>query len=126
MGGSNSGEAVVTAGTREQSRDSMMMSGTVRRAGSNAPAVAMRVRNISSGGMMGEAEITLSVGETVELSLKSIGQITGTVAWADDDRIGIAFAVPVDRLRVRRNVTVNVDRAVPAQPSSRRPGLRTA
>lgn len=126
MDGSNGADAVKTPGTRAQSRDSMMMSATIRRSAGDAPAVPMRVRNISSGGMMGEADIVLAAGDAVELSLKTVGQIEGIVAWADDDRVGIAFKVPVDRLRARRSVAVKATRPASAPPQGRRPGLRTA
>ncbi len=120
------GETAKAAGARAQARDSMMMSATIRRAGSDAPALPMRVRNISSGGLMGEVDLVLAAGESVELSLKTVGQIQGTVAWADDGRIGIAFAVPVDRLRARRSIPVTPARPAPGQQQARRPGLRTA
>ena len=126
MSDSDGDETVKVPGSRAQSRDSMMMSATIRRTRGDAPAVPMRVRNISSGGLMGEVDLALATGELVELSLKSVGQIEGIVAWADEGRIGIAFAVPVDRLRVRRSVPVNAARPAPAAPRSRRPGLRTA
>ena len=123
MDGAAGGRTVKTPGTRAQSRDSMMMSATIRRG--TADAVPMRVRNLSAGGMMGEAEIVLEAGETVELTLRTVGAVQGVVAWADDERIGIAFKTPIDRLRVRRTVPLKT-RQDQVGPQSRRPGLRTA
>ena len=62
MDSSGGGETVKTPGTRGQSRDSMMMSATVRRASGGATPMPMRVRNISSGGLMGEVDLVLAIG----------------------------------------------------------------
>lgn len=117
------------AGERSQPRDSMLLHATVRRAGADETdaetGAPIRIRNLSAGGLMGEADLALARGEHVEVMLRNVGAVPGIVAWSVDGKVGIAFTTPVDRLRVRRAVTINPDRPTPMTPQSRRPGLRT-
>jgi hypothetical protein len=63
--------------------------------------VAVKVRNLSPGGMMAECPSGFVRGETVQADLRGIGTVTGKVAWTASGRIGIQFDEPVDHRRAR-------------------------
>lgn len=56
----------------------------------------IRVRNLSAGGMMGEGDISVDRGSQLKLVMPNIGLVSGTVAWIQDDRFGVAFADDID------------------------------
>ena len=56
----------------------------------------VRIRNISSGGLMAEAPVRAARGEPVEIQLKNVGWVSGKVAWIAESRFGIAFDYPID------------------------------
>lgn len=56
----------------------------------------IRVRNLSPGGMMGEGDIAVDRGSQLRLVMPNIGLVSGTVAWVQDDRFGVAFADDID------------------------------
>lgn len=61
------------------------------------------IRNISHGGLMLRVFADRQVGERVTVELKSDCVVSGTVAWARDENVGVTFAEPVDALEVLRN-----------------------
>jgi hypothetical protein len=74
----------------------------------------VRVRNLSSGGMMAEASIQAIRGATVEVQLKNLGWVTGKVAWIAESRFGIAFDYPIDPKSARQSVGSGaIDESVP-------------
>ena len=91
---------------REQNRDSLLLKAFLR-----FPALKeegeVRIRNLSAGGMMAETAVRVTRGEVVEINLRSIGWITGHVAWATEGRMGIAFDHPIDPKDVRTPVGPN-------------------
>lgn len=54
-------------------------------------AFECQIRNISLGGAKLDAGLPLPPGTKFKLRLDRIGEVTGTVAWADDDLLGIRF-----------------------------------
>jgi len=56
----------------------------------------VRIRNLSAGGLMAEAPLRVARGEAVEIRLRSIGWISGHVAWVTEGRLGIAFDHPIN------------------------------
>ena len=64
----------------------------------------VRIRNLSAGGLMAEVPVRVSRGEPVEINLRSIGWITGHVAWVTEGRIGIAFDHPINPKDARKPV----------------------
>ncbi len=56
----------------------------------------IKVRNLSSGGMMGAGEARVVRGSRVTVSLRGVEPVNGTVAWVQGDRFGVAFDVEVD------------------------------
>ena len=88
---------------RSEARDSMFLMAVMRRPGGEN--VNVKVRNLSSGGMMAECPISFSRGEAIEAELRGIGCVKGAVAWTAGGRVGVAFAAPVDHRLARKPLT---------------------
>ena len=56
----------------------------------------IKVRNLSSGGMMGEGAVRVERGAVVAVNIRNIGWTDGVVAWVQDSRFGIAFRDEID------------------------------
>lgn len=81
--------------TRSVSRDSLFLLANVR-VEQKDEQHRVRVRNLSDGGMMGEGNIRINRGNRVEVELRNIGIVMGSVAWVQDQRFGVAFDEEVD------------------------------
>lgn len=56
------------------------------------PAIhRIKVRNLSSRGLMGEAPMAVSSGTRLVVSLADVGEVSGTIVWVQDPRFGMAF-----------------------------------
>lgn len=102
---------------RHISRDSLFVMADLRIDGVPGEH-RVKVRNLSSGGMMGEGSVRVARGARLSVNLRNIGWIRGTVAWVQDSRFGIAFEDDIDPLDVRAPVT-NDD----SRPAINRPWL---
>jgi hypothetical protein len=80
---------------RGNNRDSLLVKAVLRFPQSGDER-EVRVRNISSGGLMAEAPLRSPRGDSVEVNLRNIGWVTGKVAWIAESRFGIAFDYPID------------------------------
>ena len=80
---------------RQIGRDSLFLMAEVRIDGGDEEH-RIKVRNLSSGGMMGEGPVRVARGASVEVNIRNIGWIEGTVAWVQDDRFGVAFLDDID------------------------------
>ena len=80
---------------REQNRDSLFVKAVLRFPASGEEK-EVRVRNISSGGLMAEAPLRTPRGDPLEVHLRNIGWVSGKVAWVAESRFGIAFDYPID------------------------------
>ena len=87
--------------TRSDARDSLFLLAEVR-VEQQADSHKVRVRNLSDGGMMGEGSLRVMRGHRVTLQLRNIGTISGTVAWVQDNRFGVAFDEEIDSQLARR------------------------
>ena len=98
--------------TRSDSRDSLFLLAhvTVEQEGE---AHRVRVRNLSDGGMMAEGAVRVQRGNRLEIELRNIGKVSGSVAWVQDDRFGIAFDEEIDSARARAKP--DPDTAPPAE-----------
>jgi PilZ domain len=114
--------------TRDKSRESIFL-GAVISLGNQRQSLNVRVRNISSGGMMIDLAGPQPKGLAVVAEMKGIGEIRGRIAWSTENRAGIAFDRTVDPKLARHTPA-----AAPAAPfyakpvlshgdTSRRPGL---
>ncbi|MFN4020680.1 MAG: PilZ domain-containing protein [Erythrobacter sp.] len=87
--------------TRSVARDSLFLLADIRiEQGTDAHRV--RVRNLSDGGMMAEGNLRVKRGNRVDVELRNIGSIAGSVAWVQDNRFGIAFDEEIDSQLARR------------------------
>lgn len=85
---------------RNISRDSLFILAELRVEGGEDEH-RVKVRNLSAGGMMAEGSLKVVRGERVEVNLRNVGWVAGTVAWVQDNRFGVAFADDVDPAVIR-------------------------
>lgn len=89
--------------TRDVERDSLfLMTDLVCETGE--PAVRVKVRNLSAGGMMVEGDIRLRRGARIAAELRNIGPVAGTVVWALGRRVGVTFDEAIDPKLARTQV----------------------
>ncbi len=86
--------------TRNISRDSLFLLADLRLEGVQSQ-YRVKVRNLSGGGMMAEGVMPVVPGNRLQISLRNIGWIGGTVAWVQDNCFGIAFDREIDPKLVR-------------------------
>ena len=118
-------EPVAAAHQRLANRDSMFLQARIVRRG--CPDLTLRVRNLSSGGMMAETGDAFAVGDAVQVELRTIGLIEARVAWVRSSRIGIAFDRPVDPKLARKAPPQSPGAGlmlVPKVQASKRPAVR--
>lgn len=51
----------------------------------------VKVRNLSSLGMMGEGGPRVVRGSRLTIDLRDVGAVRGSVVWVQNDRFGVAF-----------------------------------
>jgi len=56
----------------------------------------IKVRNLSSGGMMGEGPVQVVRGAVVAVRIRNVGWVEGSVAWVHGNRFGVAFRDEID------------------------------
>jgi hypothetical protein len=56
----------------------------------------VKVRNLSSRGLMGEGSVKVVPGTRLIIKLRNIGAVAASVAWVQDQRFGIAFDEEID------------------------------
>lgn len=87
--------------TRSVMRDSLFLLADIR-IEQASQVHRVRVRNLSDGGMMAEGNLKVQRGHRVEVELRNIGAVAGSVAWVQDNRFGIAFDEEIDSQKARR------------------------
>ena len=97
-----------TSENRQVDRDSLFLMADLRVPGEDGEH-RIKVRNLSSGGMMGEGRVRVVRGIMVEVSIRNIGWVEGVIAWVQDDRFGVAFRQEIDPKRAREPVAAKVD-----------------
>lgn len=85
---------------RQIARDSLFVMADLRLIGDDNE-YRIRVRNLSSGGLMAEGGPRVARGQTVALNVRNLGWIDGSVAWVQGSRYGIAFCEEIDPRIVR-------------------------
>ncbi|NML04773.1 PilZ domain-containing protein [Sphingomonas sp. G-3-2-10] len=90
------------AGQRNGARDSLMLTAQFRIVGK--PDATVRVRNLSSGGMMAEYAEPIAVGTLLDVEVRGVGWIGGRIAWAAEGRVGVAFDREIDPMAARKPV----------------------
>lgn len=86
--------------TRSLKRDSLFLSAELTLA-EGADPVRVKVRNLSDGGMMAEADISIERGARLGVELRNVGHVKGSVAWVQGNRFGIVFDREIDSKKVR-------------------------
>jgi hypothetical protein len=111
--------------TRDKSRESIFL-GAVVSLGNQRQSHNVRVRNISSGGMMVDLAGPQPKGLAVTAEMKGIGEVRGRIAWSTENRAGIAFDRVVDPKLARHTPAPAPSAPSYARPPidlTRRPGL---
>ncbi len=111
--------------TRDKSRESIFL-GAVISLGNQRQSLNVRVRNISSGGMMIDLAGPQPKGLAVVAEMKGIGEVRGRIAWSTENRTGIAFDKMVDPKLARHTPAPPPSAPSYARPivdQTRRPGL---
>ena len=116
--GPKSVDEEVAALSRGAERDSLFLQAGLIVPGSPDP-VTVRVRNLSPGGMLAEANVKVAQGAAVEVDLRNVGPVAGRVIWVGEGKFGLAFDRQVDPQAVRRQVVSQSD----LPPHLRRTGL---
>jgi hypothetical protein len=88
---------------RNDSRDSLLLVAQFRVAGQSG-TTQVRVRNLSTGGLMADVPKTIDVDTIVEVDVRGIGWVTGRIAWVAAGRAGVAFDRPIDPQAARKPV----------------------
>ena len=104
-------------GQRAGARDSLLLAAQFRIA--DKPETQVRVRNLSSGGLMAEVAQPIPQGTPVEVEVRGVGWITGRIAWCTEGRVGVAFDREIDPMLARKPVGQG-----PKTPSFVKPLLR--
>ena len=89
-------------GQRAGARDSLMLTALFRMEGK--PEIQVRVRNLSSGGLMAEHATPIPGGTPVEVEVRGVGWISGRIAWSAEGRVGVAFDHDIDPMLARKPV----------------------
>ncbi len=90
---------------RQLSRDSLFLMADLRLRGSDV-VHRVKVRNLSSGGMMAEGPLKTVRGTLVEVQIRNIGWVEGAIAWVQGDRYGIAFSEDIDPVVARAPIVI--------------------
>lgn len=98
----------VSALSRGADRDSLFMQAGLTIPGHAAPVV-VRVRNLSSGGMLAESAARVTEGAAVEVDLRNVGPVPGRIVWVGEGKFGVAFDRAVNPQAVRRQVVQKQD-----------------
>jgi hypothetical protein len=99
-----------------------MLSATVRH--EHSGEFTARVRNISAGGVKIDCPRGLPGGTPVEVTLRGVGLVRGTVAWSAGGFVGIRFDSTIDPKLTMPQVTVRAPAAPVLRPEFKRPGLK--
>jgi hypothetical protein len=95
---------------RQIGRDSLFVLAELRIDGQEGEQ-RIRVRNLSSGGLMAEGPCKVQRGQLVWINLRNLGWSEGSVAWVQDSRFGIAFRDEIDPRIARAPVSGAADPA---------------
>lgn len=100
------GTAGEAAAQRNDARDSLLLVARFRVEGS-AETTQVRVRNLSSGGLMADVPKPIDIGTMVEIEVRGVGWVNGRIAWVAAGRAGVAFDHPIDPQSARKPVVAS-------------------
>lgn len=87
--------------TRQLSRNSFLLVADAEYENSRC---RLKVRNLSSAGMMAEGDVSVERGDQLKISLRNIGVVNASVVWVEGNRFGLAFAREIDPQLARKPV----------------------
>ncbi len=93
---------------RQIPRDSLFLMADLRIGGLEGEH-RIKVRNLSAGGMMGEGPVRVVRGSVVEVNIRNLGWVEGSVAWVHDHRFGVAFHEDIDPKLAREPIRSGED-----------------
>lgn len=64
----------------------------------------VKVRNLSSGGMMVESDLEVMQGQRIMIDLRNIGPVRGQIAWVRNAKFGVAFDRSINPKLARKPV----------------------
>ena len=96
---------------RQIARDSLFVMAEMR-LDDSGDLHRIKVRNLSSGGMMGEGAERVFRGAQVWINVRNVGWVEGTVAWIQDNRFGVAFREEIDPRSARAQISAKEDPAL--------------
>lgn len=64
----------------------------------------VKVRNLSSGGMMVESDMEVEQGQRIVVDLRNIGLVRGQIAWVRSEKFGVAFDRQINPKLARKPV----------------------
>ena len=99
--------------TRNVARDSLFMLADITLE-SNSRKYRVKVRNLSPRGMMGEGDLPIARGSRLTIDFRDAGEVTGSVAWIEGTRFGIAFEDEIDMESVRNSMKSKTPQAMAA------------
>lgn len=91
---------------RNDARDSLLLVARFRIEGSTE-IMQVRVRNLSSGGLMADVPKPIDIGTMVEVEVRGVGWVNGRIAWVAAGRAGVAFDHPIDPQAARKPVVAS-------------------
>jgi PilZ domain len=125
----NSGQPIDPSASRQEARDNIFMSAELMFEDARE-SMTVRIRNISSGGMMIDCSANFPIGHVVSCTIKNVGEVKGRIAWSVAPRMGIAFESELDPKKVRytperppENIFAPLYRTEALDTKLRRPGL---
>lgn len=115
---------------RSEPRDSLFLLASIRALGTlSRDAAPLKIRNLSSGGLMGESECAFAQGDSVEVEMRGVGAVRGKIAWIGGGKLGISFCQKINPRLARKPIGATGGSAAggglpKVGGNLRRPGLR--
>ena len=110
---------------RHRNRDSLFVMADMR-LDETKPVHRIKIRNLSTGGLMAEGAIKAAAGTSLEIDIRNIGWVAGSVAWVAGARFGVAFAEDIDPMLARAPAAVTNPQDHQSGPVYRPVSLRTS
>ena len=95
-----------TTAQRNDARDSLLLVARFRVEGS-AETSQVRIRNLSSGGLMADVPKPIDIGTMVEIEVRGVGWVSGRIAWIAAGRAGVAFDHLIEPQAARKPVAAS-------------------
>jgi hypothetical protein len=113
------GDADSGSGSRQRHRDSLLLSARLK-IGDDPTVFDVRIRNLSTGGLMAEHPARVAASTPVWLDMRGVGAVTGKVAWCAEGRLGIALDQAIDPQLARKPIGGGTTTPFYAKPLPRR------